>query len=176
MSFRGFECSRSERRRGSGVPQKKRQHSRKPAGTFAQGAGCLGIGKPRRAPSLDGSRRDAPGPDADFQKEDSMRSSMIAILATIGAVAAAPAMAQTTVPAPATGPVVVGKTPPPRARMARGRGQPRHRMRQQHGTLARTRPKRRLGGRPVVREKDQVVMAVLSVGGFSASATARWRC
>ncbi|BBK29987.1 PRC-barrel domain protein [Stella humosa] len=105
-----------------------------------------------------------------------MRSSMIAILATIGAIAAAPTIAQTTMPAPTTDrPAVV--TPAPmvapadRAPVARkDDGNPVTGMRVSKiiGTKVKNSAGENVGSIEdlVVREKDQVVMAVLSVGGF----------
>ncbi len=104
-----------------------------------------------------------------------MRSSMIAILATIGVVAAAPAMAQTTVPAPSDRPAVVAPAPmtPPAARAPvakKDEGNPVTGMRVSKiiGTKVKNSAGENVGSVDdlVVREKDQVVMAVLSVGGF----------
>ncbi|BBK40811.1 hypothetical protein STVA_08310 [Allostella vacuolata] len=105
-----------------------------------------------------------------------MRTSLIAILAAAGAIAAAPVMAQTTMPAPTTDrPAVVTPAPitPPAARAPaaqRDMGNPTTGMRVTKiiGTNVKNSAGETVGSIDdlVVREKDQVVMAVLSVGGF----------
>jgi len=105
-----------------------------------------------------------------------MRSSMIAILATAGALAAAPAMAQTTTtPAPADRPAATmpaPATPPaamaPAARKDEGNPTTGMRVSKIIGTKVKNSAGESVGSVDdlVVREKDQVVMAVLSVGGF----------
>lgn len=110
-----------------------------------------------------------------------MRSSMIAILATVGAIAAAPTLAQTTTPAPADRPAATTPTTPPAATAPAPRrdsmptarkddGNPTTGMRVSKiiGTKVQNSSGESVGSVDdlVVREKDQVVMAVLSVGGF----------
>lgn len=104
-----------------------------------------------------------------------MRSSMIAVLATIGAVATAPAMAQTTMPAPTDRPAVVAPapmTPPatqaPTARKDEGNPVTGMRVTKIIGSKVKNSAGENVGSIDdlVVREKDQVVMAVISVGGF----------
>lgn len=104
-----------------------------------------------------------------------MRSSMIAVLATIGAVATAPAMAQTTMPAPTDRPAVVAPapmTPPatqaPAARKDEGNPVTGMRVTKIIGSKVKNSAGENVGSIDdlVVREKDQVVMAVISVGGF----------
>ena len=105
-----------------------------------------------------------------------MRTSLFAILATAGAIAAAPVMAQTTMPAPTTDrPAVVTPAPStmPAARAPaaqRDMDNPATGMRVSKiiGTNVKNSAGETVGSIDdlVVREKDQVVMAVLSVGGF----------
>ncbi|WP_374447921.1 PRC-barrel domain-containing protein [Stella sp.] len=108
-----------------------------------------------------------------------MRNSMIAILAAAGAIAVAPAMAQTTMPAPTDRPAAVTPAPatPPAATAPAARkdarkdeGNPVTGMRVSKiiGTKVVNSAGENVGSVDdlVVREKDQVVMAVLSVGGF----------
>lgn len=112
-----------------------------------------------------------------------MRNSMIAILAAAGAVAVAPAMAQTTMPAPTDRPAVVTPAPatPPAATAPAARKDVRKDVRKDEGNpVTGMRVSKIIGTKVVnsagesvgsvddlvVREKDQVVMAVLSVGGF----------
>lgn len=104
-----------------------------------------------------------------------MRTSMIAILAAAGVIAAAPAMAQSTMPAPSDRPATTAPaTPPPAARAPAAPkedvGNPVTGMRVSKiiGTKVKNSAGENVGSIDdlVVREKDQVVMAVLSVGGF----------
>lgn len=104
-----------------------------------------------------------------------MRTSMIAILAAAGAIAAAPAMAQSTMPAPSDRPATTAPaTPPPAARAPAAPkedvGNPVTGMRVTKiiGAKVKNSAGENVGSIDdlVVREKDQVVMAVLSVGGF----------
>ncbi len=105
-----------------------------------------------------------------------MRTSMIAILATVGALATAPAMAQSTMPAPTDRPATISPVPmtPPAARAPAAPrqdvGNPITGMRVSKiiGSKVKNSAGENVGTIDdlVVREKDQVVMAVLSVGGF----------
>jgi sporulation protein YlmC with PRC-barrel domain len=101
---------------------------------------------------------------------------MIAVLATIGAIAVAPAMAQTTMPAPSDRPATTTPMTPPAARAPAAPaprqdvGNPETGMRVSKiiGAKVKNSAGENVGTIDdlVVREKDQVVMAVLSVGGF----------
>ncbi|MCC7274188.1 MAG: PRC-barrel domain-containing protein [Alphaproteobacteria bacterium] len=104
-----------------------------------------------------------------------MRSSMIAVLAAAGMLAASTVMAQTTMPAPsapgtANPPMTAPMRPAPTARSDADRGDPVTGMRVSKiiGSKVHNSAGETVGAVDdlVIRSKDQVVLAVISVGGF----------